>query len=118
MFGLDPAVIALIGTVIGTVGVKVAEKWLGKRDRKVDDATQIRSELREQVTSLKEEILRLEDDVEEWRSKYYDTREELALKRLDLQNALEQIKRLQEQAYLGVEKARKIVDSTMEEPKG
>jgi len=106
---LDPAWIALIGTIIATVGVKLLEKWLGKRDKQVDDATQIRSELREQVTSLKTDIKELEDEVEEWRSKYYDTREELAMKRLELQQALEQITRLTEELKSRADKAQQII---------
>jgi len=96
--GLSPAWLALIGTIIATVGVKVLERWLGKADRSTTDAAQIRLELKDQVQSYKEEIRRLEDEVDEWRGKYYAVMEELVAKRIELQNALDQIKKLSEDA--------------------
>lgn len=98
LLGLNPAVLALIGTIIATVGVKILERWLGKADRSTTDAAQIRLELKEQVASYKEEIRRLEDEVDEWRGKYYAVMEELVAKRIELQNALDQIKKLSEDA--------------------
>lgn len=72
---LDPAVIALIATVFGGVGLKVVEHWLGKPRSKVDDATRIRDELRIEITSLKEEIKELEDERDRYRNEYYDLRD-------------------------------------------
>lgn len=112
LFGLDPAWIALIGTIIATVGVKILERWLGKKDRNSTDAAQIRSELREQITTAKEEIRRLEDELDEWRAKYYAAIEELVAKRIELQNALDTIRRLTAQAQIETENAQKIISDT------
>lgn len=112
LFGLDPAWIALIGTIIATVGVKILERWLGKKDRNSTDAAQIRSELREQITTAKEEIRRLEDELDEWRAKYYEAIEELVAKRIELQNALDTIRRLTAQAQIETENAQKIINDT------
>lgn len=96
--GLDPAWIALIGTLFGGVVLKVTEHWLGKNKNSSDDAKQIREELRSQITSQKEEINSLEDEVNEWRSKYYDLRDSYIKVQTELQIALEKIKREAEEA--------------------
>jgi len=68
---IDPAWIALIGTVCGGVGLKVAEHWLGRNKVRVDDATQIRDELRQEITANREEIRELETALNEQREKYW-----------------------------------------------
>ena len=112
LFGLGPEWIALIGTIVATIGVKIVERWLSKKDRASSDAAQIRSELKEQVSDYKEEIRRLEDEIDELRTKYYATLEELVAKRIELQNALDQIKKLTEQAAATAQAASKIIEDT------
>lgn len=89
---IDPAWIALIGTLMGGLGLKVTEHWLGKNKTNSDDARAIREELRSQITSQKEEIKQLEDDVNEWRSKYYDLRDSYVKIQTELTLALQKIK--------------------------
>jgi uncharacterized protein YlxW (UPF0749 family) len=89
---LDPAWIALIGTVIATVGLKVTEHWLNRNKTQSDDAKQIRDELRGQITSQKEEIERLESEVEAWRTKYYDLRDSFMKQNTELVLALDRLK--------------------------
>lgn len=96
--GLDPAWIALIGTLFGGVFLKVTEAWLGRTKSAADDAKAIREELRSQITSQKDEIKHLEDEVNEWRSKYYDLRDSYIQVKTELQLSLEQIKRDAEEA--------------------
>lgn len=97
---LDPAIIALLGTVTGGVGLKVAEHWLGRNKVKLDDATQIRNELREdreglrqQIVLHQEEIKRLQDEGARWRADYYDLRDEHIRTQTELILALENIKK-------------------------
>jgi uncharacterized membrane protein YhiD involved in acid resistance len=89
---LDPAWIALIGTVVATVGLKVTEHWLNRNKNQSDDAKQIRDELRIQVVTQKEEIERLETDLEAWRTKYYDLRDSFMKQNTELTLALEKLK--------------------------
>lgn len=89
---LDPAWIALIGTVAGGLGLKVTEHWLGRNKDKVDDAARIRDELRTEVTAQRAEIKVLEDEVEEWRAKYYDLRDLYIKLQTELTLALQDIK--------------------------
>lgn len=72
---VDPAWIALAGTLCGGVGLKLAEHWLGRSKVKVDDAARMRDELRLEITAQREEIKKLEADVERWREANYALRD-------------------------------------------
>jgi len=89
---LDPAWIALIGTLAGGIGLKVTEHWLNRNKTATDDAKQIREELRTEIVSQREEIKRLETELEEWRTKYYDLRDSYMKQHTELTLALERIK--------------------------
>lgn len=89
---LDPAWIALIGTVCGGVGLKMAEHWLGRSKVKVDDAARMRDELRLEITAQREEIKQLEADVDKWRGEYYDLRDKYIHLQTELHLALQNIK--------------------------
>lgn len=88
----DPAWIALGGTIIGTVGLKVAEHYLGKGRVKIDDAAKIRDELRLEIVANKEEIRKLEADVDRWKNDYYDLRDKYVQLQTELTLALQKIK--------------------------
>lgn len=75
MGGLDPAWIALIGTLCGGIGLKLLEYWLGRSKVKIDEATKIRDELRRDMEALRTENRQLELDVDKWRREYYDLRD-------------------------------------------
>lgn len=89
---LDPAWIALIGTVFGGAGLKAVETWLGKNRVRVDDATRMRDELRLEITAQREEIKQLETDVDKWRDEYYNLRDKYVELQTELTLALEKIK--------------------------
>ncbi len=89
---VDPALIALAGTVFGGVGLKVAEHWLGRNKLRVDDAAQIRDELRLEINAQREEIRLLEAEVIKWKNEYYDLRDKHIAVQTDLRLALEKIK--------------------------
>lgn len=89
---LDPAWIALIGTIVATVGLKFTEHWLNRNKTSSEDAKQIREELRTQIISQKTDIDRLEAEVDEWRIKYYDLRDSYMRQHTELTLALDRIK--------------------------
>lgn len=89
---IDPTWIAIIGTVCGGVGLKVAEHWLGRNKVKNEDAAHIRDELRIEINSQREEIKELEKDVIKWREEYYDLRDKYMKLDFDLAVALQKIK--------------------------
>jgi predicted nucleic acid-binding Zn-ribbon protein len=90
---LDPAWIALIGTIFGGVGLKVAEHWLGKSKVKVDEAGRIRDELRLEITAQREEIKQLEADVDKWRDEYFNLKEKYLSLKSELDFALLNIRK-------------------------
>lgn len=87
---MDPAWIALIGTVFGGVGLKVIEHWLGKTRVKIDDATTIRNELRTALAEEKQENVQLSQDVDRWRDAYYDLRDQHVAIQMKLTMAIEE----------------------------
>lgn len=89
---IDPAWIAVAGTVFGGVGLKVVEHWLGRNKLRVDDAQQIRDELRLEIQSQREEIRLLEAEVNRWREEYYNERDKYVRIHTELTIALQKIK--------------------------
>jgi peptidoglycan hydrolase CwlO-like protein len=84
---------ALLAAIFGGAGVKLFEKWLGRSQTKDDSATKLRTELREELTRLRAELEKTEKDLDETRAKYYKMLEEFTQAKIDLQNALNEIKR-------------------------
>lgn len=89
---LDPAWIALIGTLCGGVGLKLAEHWLGRNKVRTDDAARIRDELRLEITTQREEIRQLELDANKWREEYFNLKEKYINLQTELTLALARIK--------------------------
>lgn len=79
--GIDPAWIALIGTLCGGLGLKLLEHWLGKSKVKIDEATKLRDELRIEINAQRDEIKALEESVDKWRMDYFNLRDEFAKER-------------------------------------
>lgn len=67
--------IALVGTIFGGAGLEFIKRWLGKAKERDDTATQLRNELRTDLTALKKEIDEVEKQVTEWKDRYYDVME-------------------------------------------
>ena len=90
---LDPAWIAAIATAGGAILLKVTEHFLNRNRTSNEDARQIRTELRDQIISQKEEIARLQAELDTWRSKYYDLRDSYMQQHTELTLALASIKK-------------------------
>jgi uncharacterized protein (DUF3084 family) len=88
---LSPGVLALIGTLLGGVALKLVESWLSRSRNKVDDATQLRKELKEQVDARNEEIEKVEAERDKWRGLYYDLRDEKTLLEVELRILRQQL---------------------------
>lgn len=98
MPAIDPAWIALVGTLCGGLGLKVVEHWLGKSKDKSDEATKLRNELREQIDDLRKEIKDLELERDQYRNDYYDLRDKYVAQTTELTLALSDIKKQAETA--------------------
>lgn len=68
----NPAFLALIGTIFGGAGLKIVEGMLNKSKTQSDVAAQIRTELRTDVQALRDEIRKVETELDMWKAKYYD----------------------------------------------
>jgi hypothetical protein len=67
-----PAVLALIGTLFGGVGIKVVERLLSTGDRLSADAATIRTELWAELNTVRERVDECEKELSEWKQKYFD----------------------------------------------
>jgi hypothetical protein len=63
--------IALVAALFGGVGLKIIESLLNRSNAKNDLQAQMRSELRTDVISLKDELDEIESRLDEWKKKYY-----------------------------------------------
>ena len=74
---MDTAILALLGTIFAGVGLEVVKNWF-TRGQKIDAATEIRQELRKEAEDLKadaaalrEEIRKVEKELDAWKEKYF-----------------------------------------------
>lgn len=89
---IDPGWLALIGTLCGGTGLKIVEHYLNRKQVKVTDASKIRDELREQIDDQRAEIAKLEKEVEGWRDKYYNLRDDHIKLQTELMISLQKLK--------------------------
>lgn len=64
--------IEIAGTaILGAMGYKVVERFLVSRTQEQEQAS-FRTELREELDALREEIIGLKREVDSWRERYYE----------------------------------------------
>lgn len=75
----NPAIVAGVCTIFGGIALKVTEAWLNRSSSRTTEAAEIRNELRLQISSLREDLVRLqterdavEREVDEWKDRYYE----------------------------------------------
>ena len=79
--------LTFLGTVFAGAGLKWIEGWLRKAKDKDDTATNLRNELRTELTALKAEIQANEKELDDWKKKYFEVLQELLIMRVQLQEA-------------------------------
>lgn len=79
--------LTFLGTVFAGAGLKWIEGWLRKAKDKDDVATNLRNELRTELTALKAEIQANEKELDDWKKKYFEVLQELLVMRVQLQEA-------------------------------
>lgn len=89
----NSAIIAAIGALIVGVVMKFASKVTDKRRDALTEHLELRKELREELDAVKAEISTLQQELDEWREKYYHQVEvttllqaELAAMRIEMSN--------------------------------
>jgi uncharacterized protein (DUF3084 family) len=114
---VDPNVTTALAAAGGAILIKIVERWLGRRNETNNEAERIRKELREELTRYRTDNIRLEKEVDEWRTKYWKSKklhdsDEIRIDELEsevsggavqikslsdsVQNLLDDVKRLQE----------------------
>lgn len=88
---ITTAWIALIGTVLGGVGLKFVEHWLSRSKVRDDTASQLRNELRTEIQGLKTELNNVESDLDKWRGKYYELMDNFIKVKSELETAMRQL---------------------------
>ncbi|AZU97233.1 hypothetical protein SEA_EMMA1919_184 [Streptomyces phage Emma1919] len=85
---INQAWLALLGALLGGSGLKFIEHWLNRSKVKEDAAAQMRTELRDEIKILREELRTVEDELDKWRGKYYELMDEFMKAKGDLAEAL------------------------------
>jgi uncharacterized protein (DUF3084 family) len=80
-------VLTCIGTIFAGAGLKWIEAKLKKAKDKDDTATNLRNELRAELTALKQEMQQVEKELDEWKTKYFEAYEQLLMLRVQLEQA-------------------------------
>jgi peptidoglycan hydrolase CwlO-like protein len=92
---MEPAVIAamvgVFGAIVGTLGAKIIDFFMNKRNRAQDLATQMRSEQREEIVTLRSELDNTEDQLDDWKIKFFELKEENVSQQAMLENLQDQI---------------------------
>lgn len=88
---VSQAWLALIGAILGGSGLKFIEHYLSRPKIKDDSATAFRNELREEVKNLREELRKTENELDDWRTKYYALVDDYSKAKRDRDTALQKI---------------------------
>lgn len=70
---IPPSLYALIGTIVGGVGLKLIEHWLNRDVQVIAE----RRDYRDEITELRDRLDKVEAEVDEWRDRYYHNEEEI-----------------------------------------
>ena len=79
--------LTFLGTVFAGAGLKWIEGFLKKAKDKDDTATNLRNELRGELTALKAEIQATEKELDQWRERAYKMQEQLMYIKIQLESA-------------------------------
>ncbi len=85
---LAEAWIALIGALGGGTLLKALDHFLSRSKIEQESQAAYRTELRSEIAALKEELDKVESEVDSWRKKYYEVQEEISRVKLERDNAL------------------------------
>ena len=87
-------VATMVGTIFAGVGLKVVEGLLSRAKEKDASAKGYRDELRTELTAVKAERDSVEEEMIEWRRKYYELLERFMVVSVQLNTATEMLRQL------------------------
>lgn len=88
---INQAWLALLGALLGGSGLKIIEYLLNRSKVRDDAALQMRTELRDEIKGLREELRKVEDELDKWRGKYYELMDEFIRAKSDLAIAVRDV---------------------------
>ena len=69
---LSDTTTAIISAVFAGAGVKILDKFMSKRSQYLQETERLRTELRQDVERLSEEVVAQKEEADEWRTKYWE----------------------------------------------
>jgi hypothetical protein len=88
---MNEAFIGLAGALFGGVALKVVERIFARGDKRLDEAGEIRRELRAEVSKVREELAAVRSELDVWKGRYYSAVAEWQTRYFDLQAAHNQL---------------------------
>ena len=85
------AIVGVVGAIVGTLGTKIVDIFITKKTRTQDLASQIRSEQRAEILTLRSELDSTEEDLDDWKTKYIELKEENARQQIMIDNLQDQV---------------------------
>ncbi|MGH0053634.1 MAG: hypothetical protein ACQ5SW_09625 [Sphaerochaetaceae bacterium] len=85
--GAQTLIVSAISAIVAGLGVKLVTLFIDRGSVKIDEATQIRSELRDRSKSLGEQLNAVTDNRDYWKERYYQLLSDHEEVRLELEIA-------------------------------
>lgn len=95
---LAPSILALLSAIFGGAALELIKALVSRKAVKDKTATDMRTELRDEVRYLREQLKEAEDEKERLRENYYKLRDEFSVIKNDLDQALQRLKEQAEEA--------------------
>jgi len=99
--------LAIVAVILTFLVTKFVDFVIDRRSKAVDqnliEGTTIRAELREEVVQLKQDIKELSEEVDIWREKYLEVRDDLGVTKVTLHAASEESRMLRQKLVEVVE---------------
>lgn len=89
----------IIGAVLSGTGARLVDLKIQKKKEKRLDKLEKNSEFRSELQDLRSDLAKVEDELDVWKEKYYETREKFLLLKNELDQAMYVIKRLESQLW-------------------
>ena len=89
----------ILGAVLSGTGARIVDLKIQKKKEKRLDKLEKNSEFRSELQDLRSDLVRVENELDIWKEKYYETREKFLLLKNELDQAMYVIKRLEAQLW-------------------
>jgi len=69
---INEPLLALLAAIFGGAGLKVIEALLSRSTRRADIAKEIRDELRDEISGMRDQIVDVDNRLDLWKRRYYE----------------------------------------------